>query len=635
MVQDNIRLIAAPSRITRGKAAIVHCSFLLDHLTELSQDQLNVLLGMQVSRGRTELAEYLVLGSLSPVVSNALTLMGEGGSRRSVDVERAGILSMLRRALLERSLLKQFEIIDALQVLGLVVTENSLLEQIRSAPRDECAISCCGIITSDRPASFSRALSAFAESITTYKPECRMVIVEDSKSPANREQAILHTLRVSRSRNVQMGLIGEEGRRKLTEDIARCTGLPTALLSFALVSRAGNISTAGSCRNVAHLLATKSVAIFSDDDTLPYYASLPGQNADTCFLSTSRPVYRTEFFPDRAGWLNNVRHEKSTDIFHLYESVVGQPLAAFRTSGRLSIKNCDQHLYSAMTRGECRVAVCTGGISGDNGMWSSAGFTLLAGDGTIANSSAIETFNRINNSRYVLHSPEGLQLTSAPQLQTMSYGVDLRHVVGPFFPFGRNEDGAFATLLHKTQPQLLTAHVPIAVQHEPCEDRHYLLNTIDALLTLRITDWVVLLLNSMAVPANILPEDAVMLAGRQLKSMLRVPSGSFMAHFCSLVLESRSANVLRARHLLEERDLPKPWRAELQNIAARLGIAKVSPLSVIPYELRSYVPGEAISFMIEAMTLYADLLCEWPLIVDTTHNLLKGEESKYFTTLLS
>src|ERR1044071_4912670 len=128
--------------------------------------------------------------------------------------------------------------------------------------------------------------------------------------------------------------------------------------------------------------------------------------------------------------------------------------------------------------------------------------------------------------------------------QAMSYAIDNTQLLPPYFPLGRNSDGAFAQLYLLSDSQAWISHLPWAISHVPDHRREYLLETVHAFSRIRMADLLILCMRSAFIPTPITRQVGLVCIGEQLKAIASLPPKSF----CSYVLTRLSD---RNRHLQE------------------------------------------------------------------------------------
>jgi hypothetical protein len=195
---------------------------------------------------------------------------------------------------------------------------------------------------------------------------------------------------------------------------------------------------------------------------------------------------------------------------------------------------------------------------------------------------------------------------------TTHCAFDHRAALAPFLPVGRGQDQVFRRVLSICKPEVLTMHLPFAVQHWPEQERQL---TPDAVKDAgpRIFEIVLAVIGYAAQASGALLEGFSAL-GSALDSIASLPSENFKELLRYSWASSLSAHLMRCEGALNEHGRqPDYWAAVVEE---HMASAKAELLSanVVPVELEGWEPDAAVDYVRRLIVGYAELIAEWPTI---------------------
>jgi len=279
------------------------------------------------------------------------------------------------------------------------------------------------VVTCDRPALLDRSLAAHVRE----DDDVPLVVVDDGRSPASSRPPTPHAVWVDR-----------EQRRRIARRLAGAGG--DELLLLGEIDGRSFGTTVGSARNAAILavdaLAGPGLVSFADDDVVPelYRRVACGEDG---------PVV-----------VHDGRDPSILFVAADRDEVLGAIARVATTRARV-----------VDARGSDVPAVLFG-HAGDSGMGRPL-FALFQEWGDDA------AYRRATTSREVVRAVAQPTLTSCPAFIGLAFALDTRHVLPPFLPCGRNQDGLFGAMLRRLDPRTRFLHVPYLVLHAPEEARAF------------------------------------------------------------------------------------------------------------------------------------------------------------------
>ena len=350
--------------------------------------------------------------------------------------------------------------LDDLRNRGLLIAASEFLAT--APPSEQPEIRSIGAPTRGG-ATLERCVSSYAAHARERGRSARFLLA--GKVPPDRAGAM------ARDCDMPVEVLDASARERTIRRLA-AAGVDEAAARFALLGEAEGIPegwarNTGANRN-ALLLATAGEPTLSvDDDTfatlfLPPAASQPSRGAFErggqleAWFDTGEP------FPCEPA--------ADADLLGLAAAALGP---AMRPGSALAGVEIPHATFERLLAGQARVLVAQLGLCGDAGAITPAGRLTLSGparDRLVATESG---YRQAMKSRRTFHVAPGVTLTDAEALMSYCVALDGRALLPPFPPLGRDQDGAFSVWLRACDPASFTAHVPLAVAHEPETAREF------------------------------------------------------------------------------------------------------------------------------------------------------------------
>jgi hypothetical protein len=608
---SDTRVLVSPSKIFFNGSKSIHLNLLTDRISSLPKSTREALTSLQQSGTRSSFARKLGIQAVPTAIRTRLFEEENHGSN--------AVRRFLAESLADAAQRNGLQELAELETLGFVMSEEDLLNVlIPDTPTgDRAELTCFGIVTANRPEMLKRSLPAFAHAIRLRRPTCNFLIIDDSANETSASENIVFAEELNHA-DSPVKVIDRRARVQFVKDLAKSSGISPHLLEFAFLGEPTFIST-GAARNTAHVLATGRVAMFSDDDTYPAYVM--GTDESRRILTPGSPSYKTTFFPDREAWNSFVSHKDEVDIIEIHENLIGRLKQSLSHEREFAIQRLDDKLYKSLRSGFGRVGISTMGTSGDTGMNSHVGYLLFPGEiDPVRDTDLSHQYENIRSSRQILRIPTETQVSASPSFQTMSYCIDLAALQLPFFPAGRNTDGAFSHLARRMHPEILIAHSPLAVWHQPPDRRESNQDLKWATETLWIADWLIALSDLVSCPAGLGSNDALSGIGMQLKTILSTTLESFGTIIYDSLAQRRATTLLQIEYTLDTYSLPHNWAEELRRSHKQMSEQSMEISSIVPLELRSMEPKAATLWMRETLLKYSDLIMAWPHVIEHSRN---------------
>lgn len=510
------------------------------------------------------------------------------------------------------------------------------------------------ILTSDRPQSLCRCLTAFRELEGLPKT---ISIIDDSrhKRHSQKNQECISKAfwrgglnqREELMEGSQAGLLNgrtrgriahvtRERRGALAKRMAHeleSEGIQEELLRFALLGpenlSAVPLSTAGASRNTSLLISEDESVVSVDDDVLPNWATFTESDSQTLVMSET-PLY-SQFYATIEG-MNQDATQAASPLKTLC-SVLGS-LGSIDRNVHLDLSEMPPAAGLAWEKYRGQVVAATVGVWGARQFSNPLRAVLHQAEqprvrGT--KNDALYSVQRFGLS--ARHRTVG-SVTSRVDLSTACWAFNGKAPHPPFFPWGRRQDDAFALLTSRTNPGSLMAELPVAVFHDPSskpafsqsEMGKYSVDTgLYNYATLRIFSRQALFASD--------PRERLVTIGRRYREIARIPCGDFREFLWDIQKNHLRALLKDVERQLDESLERESGRGDARLIALRnyrdsIEATFHDPDQVVPAEFRGKIADgyfsnadEIIAVIQNLYKLWADLLDAWPTIWEASRNI--------------
>jgi len=290
--------------------------------------------------------------------------------------------------------------------------------------------------TRDRAKSCGEAVAGFASAAASWAERPSITVFDDSAAGSPLRARLQ---KIAAESEMAISYAGEDEKNQYLFRISELLGADAPTASFAMFPELPGVSTGANCNALLLHHVGRSALLLADD-----------QRAGFC----------------RLGSGNNARTTDESDptTFWRYRNREDALAARELTDVDLSAEHRDLLGQSSIDGGRTRIAMS--GVWGDCGM-STPAYLWLCRLGNRAHVAA--HYQAILDSREVVRGVENLVVSSSRSPVVVSSGasVDLRELVPPFLPVGRNQDGFFGLCMRICEPDSRVAYLPIAIRHEP------------------------------------------------------------------------------------------------------------------------------------------------------------------------
>ncbi len=509
---------------------------------------------------------------------------------------------------------------------GLLCADRELfamLEQKESGPDLEVRIRYLSIPTANRPERLAVCLRSFVENFEKNgRQDTSIFVIEDAEDQGNKN--VVESVRSNSQVNVEH--FGLRHRESLMDSLAKRTAVPREVIEFAL-ALPKVLKTPMPARNAFALMTLGSYIFQTDDDTRCAYAGADPPS-DTTVLSSANEPCEGWFFADHESLLRERSLDHDVDILAVHEELLGKSVAsAVRRAPKAAWRKMNPELMLSVNSGAGHVGMTSTGCIGDSGLYASGSFLISSTDDTIARiCKSPESYRNAIHSGKLLRVPMNKVISRGEYFQGMSYAVDNAQLQPPYFPMGRNSDGASALLYLLSDSQSWIAHLPWAVYHQTDANRkNYLVEHTEQFSRVRLSDLVIFALKSSAPPKPSSRNHALLSMGEQLVDLGNLPADSFRAYIRGEFVRVQTSLL----KFLDEKLATNPgkyplWEKDLRTIAANVKRSIADQLSIMPLDLESEVgAGAALEFAQRSIGSYGQLLLGWEELVVASRQMIQ------------
>jgi hypothetical protein len=350
-------------------------------------------------------------------------------------------------------------------------------EQVRKAMMEGMAshaqpkmIDMVAIPTRNRPETLQRLLVSLAANLREFERNVTVLVIDDSESiqMQNANCQLIAAFASNPPLKIRYG--NRDMRQRFAAKLARASGVPEQIVSFALAGGSEYPISTGATRNSILLQSTGHCVLCLDDDVLCRLAAIPGSTNDVTFGENK---FATWFLPN-AQAIDECKFVEE-DLLSLHERLLNIDGTVVRNGrlqdGQLEIAGVSQRLLRRVAPGNAAVTVTVTGVVGDSTLDDPLAY-FFTGPETF--SRLIETeeiYRAALQNRLVLRGQGNYCITDQGECKSTCMGLDNLDLLPPFMPVMRNQDLVFGSLIIKCVPGALFGFIPRGILHLPSQQR--------------------------------------------------------------------------------------------------------------------------------------------------------------------
>jgi hypothetical protein len=299
----------------------------------------------------------------------------------------------------------------------------------------------------------------------------------------------------------------------------------------------------------------------------------------------------------------------------MHESLLGKSFAGLSREGKIiAWDGVTPSTVASLYKTDSHIDLTTTGMSGDPGRRSSAGFLMLAPADTLRGIySSPETYRTATNIREVMRAVPASIVTRGGCFQSLTLGVNNTRLMPPFFPLGRNEDGAFAELYCKADERSWIGHLPYAISHQSEPNRSYDASAVESVCRPILTDIIELCMSSACVASGGGRGQLLRCVGEQFVAFGSMSPVSFRSFLRNLFIQRQ----LSMMSFIEERVSStafqdERWRSDMQATSASICKSIADDSNIVASDLSGiYGQSEVLEVTQAYVMQYGQLLLLW------------------------
>ena len=345
------------------------------------------------------------------------------------------------------------EAIGALGRKGLLVHESQILSRIREHARraDAATIASAGVITRDRPKPLAACVSSLIDNSAAYGRPLEIVVVDASRDFAVRRANVAALRGLSPLAEIRYCGPRERAAFKNAMLAQGVDGSALEILERACVAP----GSFGASRNALMLDLAGEAFLSADDDTVASPIVHPSHKGHIRLVGGQSP-FDIWFFEDRRAAFQWAPRG-ALDIVGQHESLLGRGLSEILSDAgvRVDVKKICPHFAAAGWN--ARVIGTMAGRVGDSGRIDPS-WDMLYAPWVVGRAA----YGRLE----VAELPESPAVVHEVGCMTMMFGLDLRNILPPFYPWHGGEDWLFSNLLGRLMPDACWGVVPHGIIHD-------------------------------------------------------------------------------------------------------------------------------------------------------------------------
>lgn len=408
-------------------------------------------------------------------------------------------------------------------------------------------------------------------------------------------------------------------RARYAERLAARAGVDPALAGWALLGDP-RLMTEVATRNAVFLDLLDRPHAHFDDDVLPF--APPGGSVEAGWRVVTGGDPTRIGFPGPGAAVPS--GGEPVDLLAAQAAVLGRDAGSLLAEGAAPapLDGATNATLTMLVTGETRVGTTMLGLLGDPGMGSP--HYLLLRDGE-ARRAMLAGYPETLAGRRIARAVPRPTLGDGGLFMTYAVAFDPACAATlPFFPHGRNGDGAWAHAMARVAPRLLRAWLPLRVGHAPEPPRRWeLVEELPRTGDWLLTDLLQACVRSRDFPRGEPPAARRAHLGHRLVELASLPPAAFDEFWRTRWIEGLAAYLRRLEAALDRHGgEPAAWAGHVRLALAGGRASLENPEGHLPPEVRAFLDADATRvFVQEQVRRYGELLLAWPAVVEAARAL--------------
>ena len=527
------------------------------------------------------------------------------------------------------SITKQLE---ELASCGLLISKSTMLEKCLatvSKEKSNSRIESLSIPTRNRPAELDRSLRSYVENSRENGREIQFCVSDQSDDLQLKDANLSVLEQIRKDFDVSISYGNDEEKRAFAKELASNSGVSPHVVDFALFNPMQIPCAIGANRNALLLQSVGELTAQVDDDTLCRLVPSASARNELTLSSQTDP---TEFwFLDQPAADACHSESHSVDFFALHEQLLGKSVGdciqhyiESSDSSAVDLTDVSATLFRRLETDNNRVIFTSIGVKGDSGMSSPYFLMQLGGEAHMRLTQSEEIYRQSLANRLVRRSVSNASISDGPFCMGLNLGLDNRHLLPPFIPVLRNEDGVFAVLSQTIQAGF-AGHLPWLLSHKastpgvfPLEELHQRFGRFGS------GDILEMFINSVAPsPMRADAGENLIAVGEALQNWGHAPASDF-DEMLRLLIGFKISDMGTALQLLlaQKADAPAFWKRDIEGCLKNLPLLVADPEFIVPWDLRNlaHPVGTRRLFQLFVVRL-GELFQAWPAMYSAASDL--------------
>ena len=501
---------------------------------------------------------------------------------------------------------------------GLLLPRTKFLDCLAANQKcgdDGDKLSILALPTNSRHSMLGNAILSYSARLSAVGRKMRIVICDDNREArdARISEDLIKDLR--HRFKLDFWFSGLVERKKYCELLFKAGCCPLETLEFALLGDRDVGITAGANRN-AVLLATLGHTVLSvDDDTKCHTLAIP-ESEEGKLEIRDNPLLTSWYYSDRKAAFC-AAESINLDPFSSHDAFLGKRISNLLSSAKPdSISLYDSTKIAAdLMHPKARIVLTFNGVVGDCGTYST-GWALDGSGPSRARLLASEADYQVAaRSRDVIRGVAATTICQKGPIIGTWIGLDNRHLLPPFLPVLRNEDGVFGSVLRGCEPWAFSAHLPFAMIHDPEQFREYAVPRSTAPTVFRFPDFLCQIVRRIC-SEELTPKHTMRSIGWRLQEMGDQHVADFRKTATQARIRHLSTSYRALKVMMDGSEAPVFWKRDAEATLACIEQIATSEESLLFPDLAT-TDGqkEPVEIARTLVKRFGRLLNHWPDII--------------------
>lgn len=489
----------------------------------------------------------------------------------------------------------------------------------RPGPAARGLVSTIVIITRDRPKSLARALSSATKHLAAHSRHPRVLVIDGSSERKNalRNRAAVGELAGASGHSISY--VGQGDWRPFRTRLGRA-GIPPRVLESTC-----SVGEIGASRNAALLLTAGENVLMVDDDVVWQPWALPNHRKTLCLAGHEDPR-DLAFFSTREEAIAMAR-PVDVDLVGEHEELLSRDLLELvrEDAAHSDVAKACGHMAAALSGDSpCKVRATCAGLAGDGARYCPEGTMFVPRTMTQLVETSLDEVRIGLRSREMHRCAAQRIVTHNPSCMTYFTAFDNRHLLPPFMPIGRGEDGLFGLMLASIDPNAMFGHLPVGIIHDSDRVSEYGSESFRAARETRLCEFIAWIVQ-VATPSGLTVSAPARLDGvaQTMIKLASMPFDKFTGLVKEVITKTRRAQLARVDAMLRSSvEFAAVWGGVFDSYTQVSGESERRDLFFLPVEFHAaYGCHEGFRAMQKFIGEFGQVVKWWPSMLQVAYQL--------------